>query len=125
MAEQTDYIIKELEKFTEATMKKLVVEVTANLIEETPVDTGWARANWVPQIGAPRLDPVSNPNDITSGPQERGLADVIVGYKLARGSIYITNNVPYIGRLNNGTSIQAPRAFVQSSITKAIQKVVK
>lgn len=125
MTTQTQFIIRELEKFTEDTMKRVVVETTANLIEGTPVDTGWARANWVPQIGEPRLDPVTDPTSISKGPQERGLAEVILSYKLNMGSIYITNNVPYIGRLNDGSSNQAPRAFVQSAISRAIQKVAR
>ena len=123
MGKQTEFIVAALEGFVEDVMKKVTVETTANLIEDTPVDLGWARANWVPQIGEPRTTVVGTPNDVTSGPQERGITEVITQYKMNKGSIYITNNVPYIGRLNDGSSQQAPTAFVQSAIAKAIKKV--
>lgn len=125
MTTQTQFIIHALDDFIEDVMKKVTVEVTANLIEDTPVDLGWARANWVPQIGEPRTEFVSSPNDITLGPQQRGIAEVITGYKLNRGSIYITNNVPYIGRLNEGSSQQAPVAFVQAAISRGLEKVTR
>lgn len=123
MATQTDLILRELADFSADLMKRLTVETTANLIEATPVDTGWARANWVPQIGEPRTEVVGSPESISAGSQERGLAEVVTQYNINRGSIYISNNVPYIVNLNDGSSLQAPRAFVQSSISRAIARV--
>ena len=124
MVTQTDIILKELSDFSADLMKRLTVEVTANLIEGTPVDTGWARANWVPRIGEPLTEVVSSPESVSAGAQERGLAEVITQYNINRGSIYISNNVPYIVNLNDGSSLQAPRAFVQTSISRAIAKVI-
>jgi hypothetical protein len=43
-------------------------------------------------------------------------------YKLNQGAIFITNNVPYIGNLDAGTSAQAPSGFVRQSILAGIQQ---
>ncbi len=39
--------------------------------------------------------------------------------------IFISNNVPYIGRLNNGHSAQAPSGFVEMAVRRAAKLVEK
>ena len=63
---QVRAVIRSLERLSERVITKITLDVTANLIESTPVDTGWARANWVPQIGAPFI---INLNAIQPSPQ--------------------------------------------------------
>jgi hypothetical protein len=53
MAKDLKFLIPDLEKFVEKQIVRLTLEATANFVQATPVDTGWARANWVPQIGTP------------------------------------------------------------------------
>lgn len=111
--------------FTTRLVQRIVLDVTANLIEDTPVDTGWARANWVPSIGDPFTGTAGSAQEARAGvidrsPQEQGIAQVALGYTLSQGNITISNNVPYIRRLNEGSSSQAPAAFVQSAIARAI-----
>ena len=52
-------IVRGLERVTERVIIKITTDVTANLIETTPVDLGWARANWVPSLGAPVVKELS------------------------------------------------------------------
>lgn len=120
-------VVESLEGFTEKLIKRLALNVTANLIEDTPVDTGWARANWVPQIGSPRSETVgtraaAENGQVSTGPQAQGQVDIL-SYKLGP-TIHISNNVPYIKRLNAGSSTQAPAAFVQSAILRAVNRTV-
>lgn len=119
-------VVESLEGFTEKLIKRLALNVTANLVEDTPVDTGWARANWVPQIGAPRSTPSgTRPTDggrASTADQAAGQASVL-GYKLGP-KIHISNNVPYIKKLNAGSSSQAPAAFVQAAILRAVKQTV-
>lgn len=128
MADDIRVITGLLGRFTERAIARLSVNVTAELIEATPVDTGWARANWVPAIGSP-FD-VDAPNDgegiavdSRRGDQQRGTASVLA-YRLSNGPVYISNNVPYITSLNEGSSSQAPAAFVQSAIAAGVKKTV-
>lgn len=123
MAADTKRVIAALDKFVENTAVQLTTEITAELIKTTPVDTGWARSNWVPNIDAPFPNTAGVKTDIDPGPQQDGLARVVSSYQFPR-SIFITNNVPYITELNEGWSAQAPAGFVQNAIAKAIKAVV-
>lgn len=121
-------VVNSLNKFTEKLIQRLTLNVTANLIEDTPVDTGWARANWVPAIGSPRTktagtrEAAENGN-LSTGPQTTGQVEIL-RYKLGP-TVHITNNVPYINKLNAGHSRQAPSAFVQNAVLRGVRQTVK
>lgn len=128
--QQIEMIMRGLERVSERVIKKIALDVTANLIETTPVDTGWARANWVPSIGVENRRPaLANPEgpDVATAAarQGTGKAEIVTGYFLGRGKIFISNNVPYIVRLNEGSSQQAPAGFVQAAIRKAVTQDIK
>ena len=114
-------IVKNLDRFVERTAAKLTLDITANLIQTTPVDTGWARANWVPSLTTFDTDPVGerSPDGVTTVPQSAGLAAATT-FRLRHGRIHITNNVSYIGELNDGTSQQAPAGFVQGAVQAGV-----
>lgn len=125
-------VVKSLEGFIDKVMKKLTLDIVANLVTApdtgygTPVDTGWARANWVPQIGAPKTTTegtreAAEAGNVSIAGQQAGVAKVVTGYRRDQGPIYISNNVPYILRLNEGYSKQAPKGFIQNAIAKAVQ----
>ena len=119
-------IVRALEGLTETVITKITLDVTANLVETTPVDIGWARANWVPAIGRPFEVDLRNvratDQNVTAAQaqQQSGITGVVGGYKLARGKVFVSNNVPYIRRLNDGSSKQAPSGFVQRAVKKAV-----
>lgn len=127
MPTQTRIVIDELEDFVEDQIKKIIINGTAGLIEATPIETGFARANWVPSIATgfdslagTRAD--AEEGRLDTGPQTSGIA-AIATYRLERGPAYITNNVDYITRLNMGSSRQAPAMFVESVIAETIAQV--
>ena len=118
-------ILERLEDLTERTVIKLTLDVTSNLVDVTPVDTGWARANWVPSIGSPGDAPVGSRG--SDGASEAAAAQAagrtaVLGYKLQRGRVFISNHVPYIQSLNDGSSQQAPAGFVQSAVRRAVRE---
>jgi hypothetical protein len=113
---EVDAAIAALTRDIEETVVEFVTEVVALLQEETPFLTGHARANWIPSIGQPYAAIVQ------AGTQAAGLAEIL-GYRIAQGDVFVTNNVPYIGRLNRGWSKQAPAEFVESCVARAIQTV--
>lgn len=124
-------VVRALNRFAEKHIKIITLDATANLIEDTPVDTGWASNNWVPSIGSPSSfvgdvkDP--QPSDVSTAraASDSGVAQVATGYKLPMGSVFISNNVPYIRRLNDGHSKQAPKKFVEAAITRAVRGAFK
>lgn len=127
--EQLSFIIADLKAFTAKETLALALDVQANLQQDTPRDTGWARANWVMSWGAPVVDPVvaatSDPSPAlvsrAAVRQQQSIADVMA-YDLDKGAIFTTNNVPYIGRLNEGWSKQAGAAFIQRSVGRALME---
>jgi len=121
-------VVSDLDAFTTKFIKRLALNINAELIKATPVDTGWARANWVPNIGSPFEGTAGTRADAEAGSvdtaaQQAGLAKVATSYKTGP-TIHQTNNVPYIELLNGGSSKQAPSGFVQSSILKAVRQTV-
>lgn len=127
--DKVSIVISELNAFVQKTMAALALRIIANLVAPpsqggTPVDTGWARANWVPNIGSPINSPVGEPGKPSPGAQQAGQA-ALVRYKLGQGPIYITNAVPYIGRLNAGHSKQAPAGFIQLAVARASKAIAK
>ena len=86
-------IVRSLDRVTERAIQKITHDITANLsvpargsTTGTPVDTGWARANWIPSIGDSVDEPVGTPESPGAADQakQRGLADVL-RYRLRRG----------------------------------------
>lgn len=123
-------VVTSLEAFIGRVIAALALNIVANLVRApseggTPVDTGWARANWVPRIGEPFKGTAgtreqAEAGNVSQAEQGAGLAD-LVGYRQERGKVYVTNNVPYIVRLNEGSSKQAPAGFVQDAVAKAVR----
>ncbi len=118
---QIKRVIEILTEVTERVVKKITLDVTSNLIATTPVDVGWARANWVPAIGQPVDQPVATRESVNTAAQQAGILSVASSYKLERGLVFVSNNVRYITRLNEGSSKQAPAGFVQNAIEKAVK----
>lgn len=123
---QIDFIVADLARYTESQVVDLSLNVVANLQEDTPRDTGWARANWVPSLGAPYEEDVGSGGSVSlaQAKQSTGIAQV-VGFRLSDGSVFATNNVPYIQALNDGSSSQAGAAFVQASVERAVDQTAR
>lgn len=113
---QAAVIAARLRAELETAAKGLVLEITANLVESTPVKTGHARANWVPGVGA------AFAGEDEGAAHDAGVAQVLA-FTLADGSLSISNNVPYIDRLIAGSSSQAPAGWDLVAIDEAIQTV--
>lgn len=131
---QIRVVVNSLEEFINQLIKKITLDIVANLKRAapeggTPVDTGWARANWIPNIGSPREAPAGTrpelPNSASNSEQQAGEARVAASYRFDQGPIHITNNVPYIVYLNEGSSQQAPAGFVQRAIMKAVTEDIR
>jgi hypothetical protein len=125
MSREVRAVIRATERVTEKVVTRLTLNITANLVETTPVDLGWARANWVPAIGVAftgnsgNVDPDVAGVSAQSARQQAAIA-AMTAYRLGRGSVFISNNVPYIPRLNAGSSRQAPAGFVQAAVREGV-----
>lgn len=86
------------------------LEALKRVVLKTPVDTGRARGNWFVAIGAPS-GVTTDATDKSGGQTINSGAAVISGLTRAQ-AIFITNNLPYIGKLESGSSVQAPQGMV-------------
>lgn len=109
----------ELDAEVADTVKRLTAELVAELVEETPVDTGWARANWIPRIGPGGESPVGAPGSSSEAARESALAEVVTRYRVTDGVVTIQNNVPYVPFLFLGTVRMAPKGSIEAAIARA------
>lgn len=113
-------LISDLNRGITREVVRLALEIHATVVPRTPVDTGWARANWTISVGTFPENPFGE--RIRGEGVRQAVADSnlvtsrILAYNLTLGDVYILNNVPYIGDLNEGTSRQAPAMFVEMAI---------
>lgn len=126
MATEANRVTRELRKFIEQVVVKVVLDIVANLQASptkggTPVKTGWARANWIATPTVPSSSPVGTRHSVSGGPARSSVAKLIATYRLEAGPVYVVNSVPYITRLNQGSSDQAPAGFVQVAIARAVR----
>lgn len=110
-----------LERVVERQMIRIAISIHTQLVRNTPVDTGWARMNWIPSIGTPSPGPVGSRQ--SARPNRQASVAHLLVYKFNQGSIWIRNAVPYIQVLNAGHSKQAAAGWVEASITAGIGAV--
>lgn len=96
----------------------IAVAVVGALVSGTPVDTGLARSNWLVRRGSPSRK-VRTPRSSAATVEEAIRA--LKGRVTREGENVVISNggkkVPYLGRLNNGWSLQAPAGFFRAAIT--------
>lgn len=121
---------KRVEDNANALTRKVGLAVDAAVVMATPVDTGRARSNWQVALDAApegtREAYSEGSEGSTAGPNAQAAIDqgkqVIAGYRSGQ-TIHITNNLPYIGRLNDGHSAQAPSGFVEKAVLVGVAAV--
>lgn len=123
LANQMDELRKKVAVSASQAAIKVAQTIVADLAYRTPVDTSQALSNWIVTIGSAnvgKIDP-HYPGEFGStrnASAQRTILnskDVLLTKKPGQ-AIYITNNLPYIQRLNEGYSGQAPYNFVGLSI---------
>jgi len=97
--------------------KKLAFDIFADLVEQTPVDTGRAMNNWNISVGTVDrsvTDSGGSPGGIQGA--KEGIAAASLAGLQPFSTVWISNSLPYITFLNEGSSDQAPSGFVERSI---------
>jgi hypothetical protein len=111
---------KRAEKITrgiERRVRGAALVIDQVLVMSTPVDTGRARANWITSLGAPEFREVENPG--SGQAHATALAQgktVVARWRVGGGPIFISNSVPYITFLDDGSSAQAPEGMTAQAI---------
>jgi hypothetical protein len=123
----TSSFAADLDKFASKTrikadtvVRKVTLDLFGEVVQRTPVDTGMARANW--QIGINER-PTGTVNG-TNWKQNMGHSMTQSSGQIKAGGVnYITNNLPYIIKLEYGSSKQAPQGMARITVSK-FQEIV-
>ncbi|MGQ1272526.1 HK97 gp10 family phage protein [Acinetobacter baumannii] len=86
-------------------VKKITMDTVQSLVNLSPVDTGAYRASHIVSIGSADFG--------VRGPETNPIQDAAIqAVKFKLGNlVYIQNNQPYVERLENGWSDQAPQGI--------------
>ena len=121
-SEVRDFVIK-ANGLQEKQIRYLCLDLFKNVVQGTPVDTGRARGNWQATINTPATGSTED-TDKQGGPTISAASNAV---SQAVGNVfYITNNLPYIYRLEfEGWSKQAPSGWVRTAIERTKQIAAK
>ena len=102
----------------------LVLEAYRRVVLRTPVDTGRARGNWNISTGHPEAGADESKFD-TTGLPSIGKAAAFTKSLSIKDITYIVNNLPYINKLEHGSSSQAPVGMVAVTVEEVRQIAVE
>lgn len=102
---------------------KIAQAIVLDLAHNTPVDTSQALSNWIVTLDVSANEKIephfrgeqgSTYSQSTAETYSRALK--VLEVKKPGQRIFITNNLPYIRRLNEGYSKQQPAGFVERAV---------
>jgi hypothetical protein len=112
-------IVDELEIELNEELRRIAHNLINNLAIQTPKLTGAATGEWQANINK-RATARTYREDLagsTVATEEGAVIDTAVNYKFP--IIWISNLAPYIEKLNDGTSTQAPPKFIELALLQA------
>lgn len=128
-----DFADNEVPEFVEMAVRRVAFAIDRALVMSTPVGNpdlwkrpapkgyvgGRARANWIPTLNTPSQVP-SERKDKQGSATIALLAPVTQNYKIG-DTLWLSNSLPYIVRLNEGHSTQAPSGYVEMAIETGLR----
>ncbi len=105
--------------------KKLAFDIFSDIVGSTPVDTGRAMNNWNISVNSPDNNVTEEGGDESAieSAKEAEAHAALIGLP-PFSTVWISNSLPYITFLNEGSSIQAPSQFVETSILNNLGAVL-
>lgn len=114
---------KAIDEAASKTAVDTALAIVGDLAYKTPVDTSQALSNWITTLDSPstakilpHFPGVQGSTQRASAAETINAAKRVLVNKKPGQPIFITNNQPYIKRLNDGYSGQAPAGFVERAV---------
>ena len=99
--------------------RKTGLQILRGVTLKTPVDKGRARGNW--QLDSKNISAQLEVLDKSGGRTIGNAASKLNSLKQVKyPTIYIVNNLPYIEKLERGSSTQAPSGMVDTTIKQVL-----
>lgn len=99
--------------------KQVASEIILQVVPATPVLTGQARSNYHTAINEPDRSILAFGPFTKDGYRSIAQMRQVIPRVKPGEPLYITNNLPYIYKLNDGSSKQAPKNFIEIAINEA------
>jgi hypothetical protein len=88
-----------IERKLEAVARQSIQEISSNVVDDTPLDTGFLKGSWQPSLGAPKRDKgINDPG----GAKAKADVAIAVAELRAGDTFYMINNAKYARRLEYG-----------------------
>lgn len=120
-SKQVENFAKKANDAAERTSRGIIIELFSSVISDTPVKEGRAQGNWQTSVGQPKT------NEIERFHKEESINEVIsvLGNSKLPPTTYMTNNLPYIVPLEEGSSDQAPAGMMKKNVARIEQLIKK
>lgn len=121
--------ISKIEKNNEKIIREAGTELFSKIVDRTPVgdESRWKspaskdyrpgklKANWLASLGSPSSVRRDDLRDTSGGSTKSAIKSVLAGWK-SNLTAYLSNNQPYVDRVENGWSSQAPSGMVKRTV---------
>ena len=121
--EQAASIMRQLTGIVEGAVKDIGRTVLVEVAKTTPRDTGFTANSWRASRGRPVTAAVGSrsASGVASAKAAQDASRSEVDrFKLSDGTLHVANPLPNSTALNNGSSSQEPRGFVQRAIVRSL-----
>jgi len=118
-----DKFRQKVEKISTDIFRGTSLDLLTRIIKRTPVDTGRLRGNWMATINSPSKTIDEKVKD-KSGAKAIGSAKGTVNNAKLGNSIFLINNLPYAGVIEDGYSDQRPEGMVKVTVAE-FENIVK
>jgi len=97
-------------------VREVIIDVFDKVKGKSPVDTGRFKNNWNLSVG--KIDYSTTEEVDPSGREAQARAEAIIASFKVGPTVFITNNLPYANRLEDGYSQQAPVGMVKITVVE-------
>lgn len=108
----------------------ITIAIYRNIVRNNPVLTGLSRFNWFATIGTKSSETTTAVSPVSFGTAAAGeeldrLRPMLTALRLLPlgQKVWLTNNLPYIDLLENGSSKMAPHGIAELAILQALEGV--
>lgn len=102
-------------------VRKISMDLLADITLRSPVDTGRFRGAWVVGVNSPNTSEPNTPDKVGIATITRGVSEI--GSVRAGDKVNISNNVEYAVALEYGHSKKAPQGVVAVAINRIMAKL--
>lgn len=113
-------VVQDLRRYVGTARRVIATEMVLILRQTNPFKTGHSRNNWVAQMGHPYRGVDGSRMRPSDAAQRRGLEELAAEPPSSRRVANVSNNVPYVPRLNEGSSEQAGAGYVEAAEAQAL-----